>query len=110
MLAESICRIVEVRACKPDGVYKLDWGNNVGVVTVSGNLIFQGSIVMTGLGWNQLNTEGDSQGPGQLLEVLQPTGRGVVEYEVGSNLNVAYLLVSKPGGACDSFSEWHRSK
>jgi len=56
--AVTVNRIVEVRACHPDGsadgvggLYEIDWGETQGAVAVGGNLIFNGDLLMTGLGW-----------------------------------------------------------
>ncbi|KIY94791.1 hypothetical protein MNEG_13171 [Monoraphidium neglectum] len=97
--AATVNRIVEVRACHPgggaEGLYTIDWGNAQGVVQVAGNLIFNGDIIMTGLGWRGQAAGG--QGLQAVVSALVPLGpQGVVEFE---DLTLSGELVSSLLGA-----------
>lgn len=69
-----------MRACHPGGVYTIDWSNNQDAVIITGTAIFEGDMLMKGIGWipdEHLLVEG------QVVCALHPAGIGTVEYEVG---------------------------
>jgi hypothetical protein len=85
--ASAVSRIVEVRACHPDagsntasgpGLYRIDWGDTQGAVVVAGNLIFNGDILMKGLGWRAQSAAGglDSVVGALTAQVRGPRGGG----------------------------------
>jgi hypothetical protein len=87
--AVSVSRITEVRACHPNAgaagpagapaLYKINWANTQGAVSVAGNLIFNGDIMMTGLGWRG---QGGAGGLDSVVGALNAQGPGgVVEFE-----------------------------
>lgn len=84
----DLCRIVEVRSCHSGGVYTIDWNGNHDSVMISGTAIFEGDLLMKGIGWSAASN------PGQMVDALNPTGSGTVEYEVGfGRLLAAYCTL-----------------
>ncbi|KAI8471116.1 MAG: hypothetical protein J3K34DRAFT_238636 [Monoraphidium minutum] len=79
--AAAVNRIVEVRACHrdgsgapggPGGLFEIDWGDTNGVVAVTGNLIFNGDILMKGLGWGTGGGDGGEGGLEAVVAALAP--------------------------------------
>lgn len=92
-MSDGFCRIVEVRSCHPGGVYTIDWSYNQDAILITGTAIFEGDVVMKGIGWKY-------DGPasvGQVVSALQPAGIGSVEYEV-SRVNLYHEIQLKESG------------